>query len=252
MTFQIFKSRLFAIAFCLMACVSTNAQESSQMQALIGKSLSKLQAATPEAFLNCIAEMKRIDAMFPDSIQPKYQTVLQSLNFSVMNPNAEQTENLLAEAGQTIEKMEQMKKYIEYYMVLPSTKYFYQSGFMYRVGSIASDLFHIHPVLKMSRGHMKIVTAYVGDNSKARRHFLRRQLHNRRKINQDVVMFTHIGCSAKQLSAMRTELTRYIPFENVIMQKGSFSLGCNCGVGAIGVAYLRKTKDDSKEESYWN
>ena len=26
-----------------------------------------------------------------------------------MNPNAEQTENLLAEAGQTIEKMEQMK-----------------------------------------------------------------------------------------------------------------------------------------------
>ena len=109
MTFQIFKSRLFAIAFCLMACVSTNAQESSQMQALIGTSLSKLQAATPEAFLNCIAEMKRIDAMFPDSIQPKYQTVLQSLNFSVMNPNAEQTENLLAEAGQTIEKMEQMK-----------------------------------------------------------------------------------------------------------------------------------------------
>ena len=109
MTFQIFKSRLFAIAFCLMACVSTNAQESSQMQALIGKSLSKLQAANPEAFLNCIAEMKRIDAMFPDSIQPKYQTVLQSLNFSVMNPNAEQTENLLAEAGQTIEKMEQMK-----------------------------------------------------------------------------------------------------------------------------------------------
>ena len=109
MTFQIFKSRLFAIAFCLMACVSTNAQESSQMQALIGKSLSKLRAATPEAFLNCIAEMKRIDAMFPDSIQPKYQTVLQSLNFSVMNPNAEQTENLLAEAGQTIEKMEQMK-----------------------------------------------------------------------------------------------------------------------------------------------
>lgn len=109
MTFQIFKSRLFAIAFCLMACVSINAQESSQMQPLIGKSLSKLQAATPEAFLNCIAEMKRIDAMFPDSIQPKYQTVLQSLNFSVMNPNAEQTENLLAEAGQTIEKMEQMK-----------------------------------------------------------------------------------------------------------------------------------------------
>ena len=88
------------------------------MQALIRQSLSKLslptgegtgRGSTPEAFLNCIAEMKRIDAMFPDSVQPKYQTALQSLNFSVMNPHAAQTENLLAEAEQTITKMEQMK-----------------------------------------------------------------------------------------------------------------------------------------------
>jgi len=64
---------------------------------------------TPEAFLNCIAEMKRIDVMFPDSIQPKYQMALQSLNFSVMNPQAPQTENLLAETEQTIAKLEQMK-----------------------------------------------------------------------------------------------------------------------------------------------
>ena len=53
--------------------------------------------------------MKRIDAMFPDSIQPKYQMALHSLYFSVMNPHAEQTERLLAEAGQTITQMETMK-----------------------------------------------------------------------------------------------------------------------------------------------
>ena len=59
------------------------------MQALIGQSLSKLQQPTPQAFLTCIAEMKRIEAMFPDSIQPKYQLALQSLNFAVMNPHAD-------------------------------------------------------------------------------------------------------------------------------------------------------------------
>jgi hypothetical protein len=52
--------------------------------------------------------MKRIDAMFPDSIQPKHQIALQSLNFSVMNPHAPQTESLLTEAEQTIAKIEQM------------------------------------------------------------------------------------------------------------------------------------------------
>jgi hypothetical protein len=109
MTFQTFKNCVFAIALCLMASVSINAQESAQMQALIGQSLSKLQQQTPEATLNCIAELKRIDAMFPDSVQPKYQMALQSLSFSVANPQAEQTENLLKDAEQTIDKMEQMK-----------------------------------------------------------------------------------------------------------------------------------------------
>ncbi|MBQ9523995.1 MAG: hypothetical protein IJR69_02610 [Bacteroidaceae bacterium] len=108
MTFQIFNQRVFVIALFMMASVSIHAQQPS-MQALIGQSLSKLQQPTPEAFLNCVAEMKRIEAMFPDSIQPKYQMALQSLNISVMNPQAPQTENLMAEAEQTITKMEQMK-----------------------------------------------------------------------------------------------------------------------------------------------
>ena len=107
MTFQIFKLRVLTIALCMMATISVNAQEPAQMQALIGQSLSKINPSKPETMLNSIAELKRVDAMFPDSIQPKYQMALQSLNFSVMNPHAEQTENLLADAEQTINQLEQ-------------------------------------------------------------------------------------------------------------------------------------------------
>ena len=109
MTFQIFKNRVLAIVLFMMASVSVNAQQPVPMQALIGQSLSKIQASQPETFLNCVAELKRIDAMFPDSIQPKYQMALQSLNFSVMNPQSEQTEKLLTEAEQTISQMEKAK-----------------------------------------------------------------------------------------------------------------------------------------------
>jgi hypothetical protein len=59
--------------------------------------------------LNNVAKLKRIEAMQPDSIQPKYQLALQSLSFSVTYPHAPQTENMIAEAEQTITKMEQMK-----------------------------------------------------------------------------------------------------------------------------------------------
>ncbi len=105
---SVFNRNVLVICLFMMTTVSLHAQQPS-MQALINQSLSKLQRPTPEAFLNCVAEMKRIDAMFPDSIQPKYQMALQSLYFSVMNPHAPQTENLLAETEQTITTMEQMK-----------------------------------------------------------------------------------------------------------------------------------------------
>ncbi len=109
MTFLISKHRVLVIALFMMASVCNLQAQQADMQALIGQSLSKLQQPTPEALLNCMAELKRIDAMFPDSIQPKYQMALQSLNYSVMNPQAPQTENLLAEAEQTITTLEQMK-----------------------------------------------------------------------------------------------------------------------------------------------
>lgn len=110
MTSQISKSIVIMIACLFMAVSNVNAQQQQQlpMAALIGQSLSKLQDYTPEKALTCIAELKRIDAMFPDSIQPKYQAALQSLYYAVQFPHAGQTESLLADVEQTIGKIEQM------------------------------------------------------------------------------------------------------------------------------------------------
>ena len=83
MTFQIFNGilnhRVFVIALFVMASVSIHAQQSSQ-----------------EDMLNLVAKLKRIEAMQPDSVQPKYQL-------------APQTENMIAEAEQTILQLSEMK-----------------------------------------------------------------------------------------------------------------------------------------------
>ena len=93
MTFQTFKRFVLMSVFFMTTSVVIYAQQSTMQ----GQYLAKLQQPTSESILNCIAEMKRIDDMFPDSIQPKFQIALQSLNYSVMNPHAPQTENLLKE-----------------------------------------------------------------------------------------------------------------------------------------------------------
>ena len=92
MTFPIFKHSVLAIALMMMASVSIHAQQPTQAD-----------------MLNNVAKLKRIEAMQPDSIQPKYQLALQSLSFAITYPHAPQTENMIVEAEQAITKMEQMK-----------------------------------------------------------------------------------------------------------------------------------------------
>ena len=111
MTSRIFNIRLFAVALTVFAAVSLVHAQDVPVGALIGQSLSKLQQdSSPEAFQNCVAELKRIDAMVPGIAAPKYYIALQSLNFAVMNPHAEQAESLIAEAEQAISQLEEIQE----------------------------------------------------------------------------------------------------------------------------------------------
>ena len=92
MTSQISKQFAAIIVLVFMSVINLHAQQSNA-----------------DAMLNQLAQLKRIEAMQPDSIGPKYQLALQSLNYAVMNPHAAQTDNVLAQAEQTIGQMEKMK-----------------------------------------------------------------------------------------------------------------------------------------------
>ena len=93
MTFQIFKQFAAIIVFVFSGVINIHAQHQP----------------SADDMLNLMAKLKRIEAMQPDSIGPKYQLALQSLNYAIMNPHAPQTENVLAQAEETISKMENMK-----------------------------------------------------------------------------------------------------------------------------------------------
>ena len=92
MTSQIFKQFAAIVVFVFAGVINSHAQQQSA-----------------ESMLNLVAKLQRQEAMQPDSIGPKYQLALQSLNFAVMNPSAPQTENILVQAEETINKMEKMK-----------------------------------------------------------------------------------------------------------------------------------------------
>ena len=66
---------------------------------------------------------------------------------------------------------------------------------------------------------------------------IRKHMRKKKKISRDVVFITHAGCSVKQQELVKNEILKHVPFEQVIIQKASFSSACASGIETIGVAY---------------
>ena len=108
MTSPISKLRLLVVALMTATSLFCNAQD-AQMGQLIDQMVTSIDRSQPQAFLEGIAGMKRLDAMYPDAVAPKFYTTLEILNFSVLNPHAEQTDAMLDEAGRRIAELEARK-----------------------------------------------------------------------------------------------------------------------------------------------
>ncbi len=144
------------------------------------------------------------------------------------------------DVDEILPKLEKMKNNIEFCFILPSLQTFHQNG---RIGyglMRACEMLNLHLVMKVKNKRISIAGIRMGNINMARRKFLRSALRSKRTIHDKVVYFTYVGCNVKQLNAMRLELTKYISFKEVIMQKASGSIACNGGMGTVGVAYLRK------------
>ncbi|MCR5351739.1 MAG: hypothetical protein K6E35_04525 [Bacteroidales bacterium] len=102
-------SKISFVAVALMMAVSLCNAQDARMGQMIDQVVTRIDRNDPQAFLTGIAELKRIEAMYPDVVTPKYYTALESLNFSILNPHAEQTEVLMEEVGERIQALEERK-----------------------------------------------------------------------------------------------------------------------------------------------
>ena len=140
-----------------------------------------------------------------------------------------------------LEKIEQCKGKIETPFIMPSIQVFYKNGYADVVTAKLCNMFQFHPVLKMIQSKPTVVGVRSGNLENAWRNFIHFHLRKKKKINTQVIIITHVGCSVKQLEFIKQEVLKCVAFENVIIQKACFSTACNSGNLTIGFAYY-KTK----------
>ena len=138
------------------------------------------------------------------------------------------------------QEIEAVKNRIETKVLLPSSRFFYQNGYTNTLTMKICEAFQLHPVVRMQQSKAVIVGTRMGNMEYARKRYIRYHLRRKKRIDTDIVIITHVGCSVREQEQIRSEVLKCIPFKKVIMQRTSFSIACNVGLGTVGIAYYTR------------
>lgn len=147
----------------------------------------------------------------------------------------------LAEAGLGIneicEKVEKMKGHVMSKFILPSADIFYKRGYVGKGLAKFCAFFNLRPVVASVKSKMTVVALLDGSLENVWKYFIHFHMHRKKHIHPGLVIITHVGCSVKEQEYILEEVKKFVPFEEVIIQKASFTNACNAGVRSIGIAY---------------
>ncbi len=134
--------------------------------------------------------------------------------------------------------VEDMKTRVQSKYIMPGADIFYQNSYTRAITAKVCRVFQLHPLVELKSRRVAIVGLFAGSIENAWKQGIRWHLRKKHKINKEIVFITHVGCSVKQQEWIKEEILKRVPFENVIIQKTSFSNACNTGMKTIGISYI--------------
>lgn len=147
------------------------------------------------------------------------------------------TEEILAE-------LEELKTHVSTSFIAKDADYLYRNG---RVSAFVKKLctaFHIHPVLMMHKGTLKVKNIYFGSYESSCRAYIRCGLKGQKNIDKKCGFITHAGCSVKMLRMITAEAEKYCHFDELKITAASATVSGNCGPDTFGVLFMRKKTDN--------
>lgn len=146
-----------------------------------------------------------------------------------------------AMAGKSVEEIraevEMIKKKVRTCYIMPNADVLWQSG---RTSALVAKMcrsMHLHPIAVMRQNKVVLSMLLSGNLESTWRWSIRMHMRNRRKVSQNIVVITHVGCTVKQLEWIASEVQKRVRFDRVIIQKASLTVACNSGMESVGIAY---------------
>lgn len=141
-----------------------------------------------------------------------------------------------------IEALEELRPRVSTSFIAKNADYLYRNGLVSSLVKKICSTFHIHPVLEMQKGMLKLKTILVGSYDSSCKTYIRLKLKGQKNIDTRCGFITHAGCSVKTLRMITAETEQYCHFEELKVTNASATISGNCGPDTFGVLFVRNNK----------
>jgi len=143
-----------------------------------------------------------------------------------------------------VKDLEVMKNKVSTSFIVPSAESLYRNGKISYNSKKLCEVFNLHPVISLKKSRFALAGIKSGSMKKAYTDYIRQNFKGKKNIDKGILFITYAGCSTKQLREFKEEVLKYQKFERIEFQKASATISSNCGLGAMGVLYIKKGKGE--------
>ncbi|MGN1339429.1 MAG: DegV family protein [Oscillospiraceae bacterium] len=142
-------------------------------------------------------------------------------------------------ADEIIEEAEQYRRCVSTSFITMNADNLYRNGRVSRRVRDLCNTLQLHPVLVMKDGRITVKGIKRGNYEKAVMSYIKGELHHDNKINRKRLFITHAGCTVKLIEMVQEQAMKLCSFDEVLVTKASATISSNCGMGTVGVLFVR-------------
>jgi len=101
---------------------------------------------------------------------------------------------------------------------------------------------------ELKKGRINILSHDKGEKKRSIKKYIRKLFMDNKYIDRNILYIVHVGYTVSEIEFLKNEISRYIHFTNVYVQKASMSVACNVGIGSLEISYVMKPKNLEQEE----
>lgn len=121
-----------------------------------------------------------------------------------------------------------------------SADYLYRNGKVGKGVMLMCNLLHLHPILEMRNGCIRLKSVKIGDYKKCALRHTNDRLKDLKDVRREILFITHAGCTASDIRMIRSQAEKCGHFDRIEVTTTSATISCNSGPRTFGLLYVNK------------